>query len=195
MFILMLGMLACNLVSPEGISTPDSSSIIASTPLVNPPATESEIVPPTEGVPNEETLPGVDIQPAAAAAILNCNALDVTRFSAIVNDTFIFVTQDQLNNCIYTTSAGYNLIIGGGKPASLDEVKSQFDTVFGALPDSTWEAIDNYYLGMAFSSVTVTAQGISAGRHTMVIVAGGNPDTDLATLQPILAELAREVAR
>ena len=201
--VLAISALACSLVttqSPEVGSAP-TSAVAESTPEAAIAATRataaaSESAPPTEGEAPPESPPATgDIQPAAAPAIPDCNALDITAFNAIVNDTFNFVIQDQLNNCHFATDSGYNLMLGGGKPASLGEVKDLFDSTFGALPNSTWEAIDNFYLGMAFSSVTVTAQGISASGHTLMIVAAGQPDGDPAALQTLFTDLAKEAAR
>jgi len=82
-------------------------------------------------------------------------------------------------------------VIGGGKPTSLTEMQTQFNNTFGALPDSSWEAIDNFYLGLAFSSVTVTAQGVSGSGHSLVVLAA----SQAADIQSTLGDLAREAAR
>ncbi|MBC8331340.1 MAG: hypothetical protein H8E28_05100 [Anaerolineae bacterium] len=203
MAMLAIGALACSLITPQSpdIESAPTSAVAESTPeaAIAPTratAAASESAPPAEGeAPPEAPASTGDIQPAAAPAIPDCNALDIAAFNAIVNDTFNFVIQDQLNNCHYATNSGYNLMLGGGKPASLGEIKDLFDSTFGALPNSTWEAIDDFYLGMAFSSVTVTAQGISASGHTLMIVAAGEPDGDPAALQTLFTDLAKEAAR
>ncbi len=196
--LLVFATLACSLVSagvqpaPESIPTATEQSATEAEP-----ATGSEAAPPAteEESPAANPPSGADIQPAASVAIPNCAAFDISAFDTLVNGSFSFVIQDQLNNCHYTSANGYNLMIGGGKPASLDEVRGQFDNTFGGVPGSSWEAIDNYYLGMAFSSVTVTAQGISSSGHTMVIVVAGETDVDPTALQVIFANVAREAAR
>jgi hypothetical protein len=137
----------------------------------------------------------IEIQPGVEPAIPNCNVLDSNAFNSIVDGDFNFITQDQLNNCHFESNNGFRLMIGGGKPTSIDEMKQFFEASFGALPDSTWEAKDGHYLGLAYSSVSVTAQGISSSGHSMVIVIGSQPWSDTDALKAIFTKLAEEAAR
>ncbi|MDP1715132.1 MAG: hypothetical protein Q8L41_10360 [Anaerolineales bacterium] len=166
-------------------------------------AAEQATPPPTEAVlplPSPDKAP-VDvpeisgaIPPAGIPAIPDCNAFDINAFNAIINGAFSFVTQDQLNNCHFESDNGFRLLIGGGKPSGSDEMHDQFNSSFGALPDSTWEAIADYYLGLAYSTVSITAQGTSASGHSMVIVAASQSGSDPDALKQIFEELAREAA-
>lgn len=167
-------------------------------------ATEQETPRPTEGVlplPSPDKAPADvpemsgAIPPAEVPAIPDCNAFDINAFNAIINGTFNFVTQDQLNNCHFESDNGFRLLIGGGKPSGSDEMHDQFNSSFGALPDSTWETIDDYYLGLAYSTVSITAQGTSASGHSMVIVAASQSASDSDVLKQIFEKLAREAAR
>jgi len=135
------------------------------------------------------------IPPADNPAIPDCNTFDLNAFNTIIDGDFSFVMQDQLNNCHFESDNGFRLMIGGGKPSSSEEIHDLFDSSFGALPDSTWEAIDDYYLGLAYSSASVTAQGVSASGHSMVIVAASQPGSDPEALKLIFENLAREAAQ
>ena len=166
-------------------------------------ATEQATPPPTEVVipqtlPNKATedLPEIngEIPPANVAAIPDCNAFDINAFNDIINGTFSFVTQDQLNNCHFESDNGFRLLIGGGKPSGSVEIHDLFESSYGTLPDSTWEAIDGYYLGLAYSTVSITAQGTSASGHSMVIVASSLSGSDPDTFKQIFEILARQAA-
>jgi len=135
------------------------------------------------------------IPAAEALAIPDCNAFDISAFNAIIDGTFSFITQDQLNNCHFESDNDFRLLIGGGKPSSSEEMQTQFNSTFGAIPGSSWEAIDDFYLGMSFSSASVSAQGVSASGHSIVVVAAAQPGSDPDVLKQIFTELARESAR
>lgn len=152
---------------------------------------------PNDAEPSPDDVPEIpnDIPPADAPAVPDCNAFDLNALNVIISGDFSFIKQDQLNNCHFESDNGYRLLIGGGKPTSVEEIKDLFDSSFGALPDATWQAIDDYYLGLAFSTISVTAQGVSASGHSMVIVAASDPSSMPADLQQILEDLGRESAR
>ncbi len=208
--MMFLSALACNLPFPASDSLPVAdaqpaeSEPVATQDIQNQRATAQAAAPEVAATQEEDadTAPddtepadGGPILPGDTAAIPDCNAFDVNAFDTIIEGSFAFVMQDQLNNCHYESDNGYRLLIGGGKPSSDAEMEAAFNTAFGALPDSTWEAIDDYYLGLAFSSVSVTAQGVSSSGHTMVIVAASQPGLDPDVLQQIFENLARESAR
>jgi len=48
---------------------------------------------------------------------------------------------------------------------------------------------------MSFSSASVSAQGVSASGHSIVVVAAAQPGSDPDVLKQIFTELARESAR
>ena len=159
---------------------------------------------PVENVPQESTTQGesddsvsgaADIQSADGPAIPDCEAFDLNPFNGIIAGSFSFVTQDQLNNCHFESDNSFRLLIGGGKPTSLEAMQTLFEGAFGAIPGSSWEAIEDFYLGMSFSSVSVSAQGISASGHTIIIVVTTEPGPDADVLKKIFADLARESAR
>jgi hypothetical protein len=141
-----------------------------------------------------EKEPAPPISAAENPAVPDCNAFDIAAFNSIIEGTYTFVIQDQLNNCHFESDNGFRLIIGGGKPTSSDEMSDLFDSSFGPLPDSTWESIDDYYLGLAYSSTSVSAQGTSASGHSMMIAATSQPDADNQALKMIFEALAREAA-
>lgn len=145
--------------------------------------------------PDDASEPAGDILPADSPAIPDCNAFDIPAFNAIVDGTFNFVMQDQLNNCHYESDNGFRLTIGGGKPSSSGEMQTQFNSTFGAIPGSSWEAIDKFYLGMSFSSASVSAQGVSGSGHAIVVVAAAQPGSTPGDINQIFSELARESAR
>jgi len=134
------------------------------------------------------------IPAAAAPAIPDCNAFDINAFNAIVEGTFSFVMQDQLNNCHFESDNNYRLLVGGGLPISSEEMQGQFNSTFGAVPGSSYEAVDDFYLGMSFSSASVSAQGVSNSGHSIVIVGAAQPGADPDELKQIFTELARESA-
>lgn len=144
--------------------------------------------------PEIALAPNLTIQPADVAAIPNCNTFDINEFNMIIEGSFSFVTQDQLNNCHFESDNGFRLLIGGGKPVTVTEIQDLFNSSFGQLPDSTWDTYGNFYLGLAYSSVSVTAQGVSNSGHSIVIVAGSQPAADSAALQAIFTNLAKEAA-
>jgi hypothetical protein len=150
-----------------------------------------------EPEPTEASMEDVqiDIQPGAKLAIPDCNIFDIGAFNSIVDGEFSFITQDQLNNCHFESNNDFRLLIGGGKPISVDEMKQLFDASFGTLPDSTWEVKDDHYLGLAYSTVSITAQGISSSGHSMVIVIASQPWSDTDALKAIFATLAEEAAQ
>ncbi len=148
-----------------------------------------------EPAPADTADSGEPIPAAENPAIPDCNAFDVNAFNAIVDGTFSFVIQDQLNNCHYESDNGFRLLIGGGKPSSSDEMYDLFNTSFGSLPDSTWEFVNGYYLGLAYSSASVTVQGTSASGHSMAIVAASQPGSDPDALKQLFEALGREAAR
>ena len=203
--VLILVTTACNL--PALLSGSDDTPIgdttqlrptAMSTPRIqntSPADSDSESEP--TSAPTSEAIEDIklDISPAASPAIPDCNALDINIYNAIIEGTFTFITQDQLNNCHYESDNGFRLMIGGGKPTTVDEIQQLFDSSFGALPDSTWGVIDNFYLGLAYSSVSVTAQGVSSSGHSIVIVVASQPGSDPATLKTIFTNLAQESAK
>ncbi len=147
---------------------------------------------------DEPEIAPVDIDPIPAAAehaIPDCNAFDVNALNAIVEGTLSFIAQDQLNNCHFESDTSFRILIGGGKPTSSEEMQTQFNGTFGAIPGSTWEVVENFFLGLSFSSASVSAQGVSASGHSIVIAAAAQPGTDPEILKGIFAELARESAR
>lgn len=144
--------------------------------------------------PDTASEPNITIQPGEAPAIPDCSAFDVNVFNDIIGGTFSFVTQDQLNNCHYESDNDFRLLIGGGKPVTVAEIEELFDSSFGQLPDSIWSVYEDFYLGLAYSSVSVTAQGVSTSGHSIVIVAASQPSTDPAALQAIFRNLAQEAA-
>ena len=210
--LLVFSALACNLPSLSPGSSPAEENL----PVELPPADEPDDVAsqretaqadvpqaeadtggePEPAAPAESDPPsGSPIEPGKEPAVPDCNLFDRTVFDGIVDGSFAFVTQDQLNNCHFESDNEYRLMIGGGKPTSSAEMETQFNTTFGALPDSSWEMIENFYLGLSYSSVSVTAQGVSSSGHSLVIVAAHEPDADPAGLQETLGQLAREAAR
>ena len=215
--MLVFSALACNLPSLSPGSSPAEESPPEEAPPAAPNDTASQretaqaAAPQTEAdtgdapepaAPAEPAAPpepdppsGSPIEPGKEPAVPDCNAFDRTAFDSIVGGSFAFVTQDQLNNCHFESDNDYRLMIGGGKPTSSAEMETQFNTTFGALPDSSWEVIENFYLGLSFSSVSVTAQGVSASGHSVVIVAASQPEADSGGQQETYGQLAREAAR
>jgi len=152
---------------------------------------------PRETQPGEvpTKAPELDIQPADVPIIPDCNAFDIQVFNSIIDGEFTFITQDQLNNCHYESDNGFRMLMGGGKPSTVEEIKQLFDSSFGQLPDSTWEQKVDHYLGLAYSSVSVTAQGVSGSGHSIVVVVGSEPRSDTEALHAIFSELAQEAAK
>ena len=153
-----------------------------------------ESAPPIDDETESSVPTGTVIPAADKLAVPDCNAFDRTQFDSIVGGTFEFITQDQLNNCHFESDNGFRMLIGGGKPSSSTEIESVFNSTFGALPDSTWEAVDNYYLGLAFSSVSVTVQGVSSSGHTIVVAAASEPVDNSDALQQTFNLLGRNAA-
>ena len=209
LLILVITSLACNLpiFTSEPASPPAAEAplpALEATPRIDPdrssdtqddaaitveePAEEAPA--PADGSETSGPIPAAD-----NPAIPDCNAFDLNAFNTIIEGAFSFVIQDQLNNCHFESDNGFRLMIGGGKPSSSEEIHALFEGSFGALPDSTWEAIDDYFLGLAYSSASVTAQGVSASGHSMVIVAASQPGSDPEALKMIFEKLAREAAQ
>ncbi len=218
MSLLFLASLACNLpifssgqesppqaeeLPPQADPDPTPTSDVASQRATAAAKDEaSEVEEPADADPADSEPAPADVEnsgePIPAAdnpATPDCNALDINAFNAIVDGTFTFVMQDQLNNCHFESDNEFRLLIGGGKPSSSAEMYDLFNSSFGSLPDSTWENIDDYYLGLAYSSASVTAQGASASGHSMVIVAASQPGADPDALKQIFEALGREAAR
>ncbi len=195
LFMIVIASLACNLpFNATETEAPPPQPAPTMTPRIDsgrPTDAPAEEQPAPADVP--ET--GAPIPPADNPAIPDCNAFDLNAFNAIIDGTFNFVRQDQLNNCHFESDNDFRLMIGGGKPSSSEEIRELFETSFGTTPDSTWEAIDDYYLGLAYSSVSVTAQGVSASGHSMVIVAASQPGSDPDALKQIFEKLARKAAQ
>lgn len=205
LIMLVIASMGCNLPiftsepeTPLPTEAADQQPALAATPRIDTerataPADESPVD--TESAPEDVPEISGEIPPAGNPAIPDCNAFDIDTFNAIIDGTFNFNMQDQLNNCQYESDNGFRLMIGGGKPSSSEEVQTQFNSTIGAIPGSSWEVIDDFYLGMSFSSVSVTAQGVSASGHTIVIVAAAQPGSTPDDLKQIFAELARESAQ
>ncbi|MBC8509466.1 MAG: hypothetical protein ISR58_20680 [Anaerolineales bacterium] len=213
--MLILASLACNLpifpgsqdAPPEIDDTPPQADSTPTTDVASQRATAAATDEGTEAEPAEaepadsESAPpdipdsGEPILAAEKPAIPDCNAFDINAFNGIIDGTFSFVMQDQLNNCHFESDNGFRLLIGGGKPSSSDEMYDLFNTSFGSLPESTWEYIDGYYLGLAYSSASVTVQGASTSGHSMVIVAASQPGSDPDALKQIFEALGREAAQ
>ncbi len=160
-------------------------------------ASSDEEAPAPSNADEPEVAP-VDIEPIPAAAeqaIPDCNAFDLNEWDTIIEGTFSFIAQDQLNNCHFESDNSFRILIGGGKPTSSEEMQAQFNGTFGAVPGSTWEVVENFLLGMSFSSASVSAQGVSASGHSIVIAAAAQPGADPEILKGIFAELSRESAR
>lgn len=213
--MLLIASLACNvpIFSSEGESPPQPDSAPPQPTSLPTPRVDTERS--TDGTGEDVSSSGetsedappeptdapvvepVEIEPIQAAqepAVPDCNAFDVVTFNAIVEGTFNFITQDQLNNCHFESDNNFRLLVGGGKPLSSEEMHSQFNATFGAIPGSSWEVVENFYLGMSFSSASVSAQGVSASGHSIVIVAAAQPGADPEVLKGIFTELARESA-
>jgi len=211
MALLFASALACNLpinlspneISPvEDIQPPDLEPTETTVIQVQRETAQAGSSEPTEDTDSGSTpdspdiapAPDLTIQPGEAPAIPDCNVFDINAFNTIIDGVFTFVTQDQLNNCHYESDNGFRMLIGGGKPVAVSEIENLFDTSFGHLPDSTWEIYDGFYLGLAYSSVSVTAQGVSNSGHSIVIVVGSQPAADPDALQLIFKNLAQEAA-
>lgn len=175
------------------------------------PSVMGEDVPPPDSQPveapvDEEPAPAQDtptqpdssspIPAADSVATIDCNLFDLAQFNAIVGADFTLVTQDQLGSCNYDANSIYRLLIGGGQPATSESSQSIFEMSFGKVPGAEWQAYaEGFQLGTAASSISVTGQGVSANGHAMIIVAIGDPSSDLAALQETLTILVKEAAR
>jgi hypothetical protein len=136
--------------------------------------------------------PGV-IEPASQPAVPDCNAINLESLNAIIGGSFHFVMQDEIGNCHFESDNNYQIMLGGGRPTSADEAKNIFESSFGTLPNATWAAVDNFYLGIAPSNISVTAQGVTASGHSIVILAMIKDAT--ANASALLSDLATEAAR
>ncbi len=202
--LLALTALACNLLGIINEASPPAEAISPPQPTAAPPVqdqlptpTATSDMPPTTNPGEAEAPPKPpgNILAAGQPAVPDCNAFDIQAFNDNIDGEFTFITQDQLNNCHFESNNGFRLLIGGGKPISSDEMQQLFDSSFGALPNSTWEVVDNFFLGLAFSSVSVTAQGVSASGHSLAIVAASQSGSDPETLKTTLEQLARVAAQ
>ena len=209
--LMILASLACNLpifsgaqeAAPQAEEIPLQSDPTPTTEVASQRATASA----EDGEPNDTEPADADPAPSDAVdsgkpipaadnpLIPDCNAFDINAFNAIIDGVLNFVMQDQLNNCHFESDNGFRLLIGGGKPSSSDEMYDLFNTSFGSLPDATWEFVNGYYLGLAYSSASVTVQGASASGHSMVIVAASQPGSDPEALKQIFEALGREAAQ
>lgn len=187
--------LACNLSvfsAKQDAPSRGENSRLTDAPAEEVPINEK----PTEKEPAPPNSTGAS-EPISAAenpSVPDCNAFDIAAFNSIIEGTFTFVIQDQLNNCHFESDNSFRLLIGGGKSTSSDEMSDLFDSSFGLLPDSTWESIDDYYLGLAYSLTSISAQGTSASGHSMMIGATSQPNADNQALKMIFEALAREAA-
>ena len=207
LLLLLLASLACNLPGVLGdpnTPTPQTSlseqeapteSLEAGSPTEAPAATSGQEDPSVDAPATSELSEQSGLILAAdAPAVPDCAAFDVNAFNAIVGGTFSFVIQDQLNNCHFESDNGFRLLIGGGEPTSSQDMQTLFEAAFGALPDTTWEDRGGYVLGLAYSSVSVTAQGVSASGHSIVIAVASEPAPDPEAQREIFEALALEAA-
>ncbi len=186
-FLLALS-LACSFFSLPFTTEEDVPPPVEPTAVEEMPAPEQPVPAPPDGA--------AAIPAASAPAAMDCSLFDVTQFNAIVGTEFTLVTQDQLGSCNYDANGIYRLLIGGGQPVTSEKAQGMFEMTLGSLPGAEWKSYDDgFQLGTAASSVSVTGQGISASGNAILIVAAGDPSSDLDALQETLTTLVQEAAR
>ncbi|MBT7191261.1 MAG: hypothetical protein HN916_13835 [Anaerolineae bacterium] len=182
--LLLILSLACSLGSTPSVEAPPTEM-----PGVESSAAESEATSPE----SDPSGANPDISAAGAPAMPDCNLLDVAALNAISSEDFAFKTQDQLGNCYYQ-SQNYMLTIGGGQTTDAASANENFIKVFGKLPGATWESYpEGFQLGTASASTGITAQGVSASGHALVIMVVGHPDGPKEAVIQLAVESARQL--